>query len=383
MKPGRWLAALALAVTVLALSPDLGAAPGDPGSTRRDLYYKREELHYQRKRLAILNEREQDLSHQLRVAQSGLQESRTGLEQATVQLSSAEARLDEIRLNLRQARERLTASRAALERRLREIYREGDVGYLVVLMGSRSFTDFLDHAHYLKIILENDRLLLDRVRRQKAELESQEAAARGTVAEIRGLKAAQEERVARLARLEETRGSLLSSVQDQRHSVASYVVELEGSTRELEERLRSVVVSEQALPRAPGRVRGTGRYVFPADGPITSGFGYRVHPIFGTLRFHAGVDIAAAGGCGIRAADSGTVIHAGWMGGYGNCLIIDHGGGYSTLYGHCSALYVGYGQSVKQGQVVAAVGSTGYSTGPHLHFEVRVSGDPVDPRGFL
>ena len=139
---------------------------------------------------------------------------------------------------------------------------------------------------------------------------------------------------------------------------------------------------DPAAPR-PGRVRGTGRYLWPADGSPSSPFGYRVHPIFGTLRFHSGLDIAAGGGAPIRAADSGTVIHSGWYGGYGNCLIIDHGGGYSTLYAHCSALYVSYGQAVRQGQTVAAVGSTGYSTGPHLHFEVRINGNPVDPRGFL
>ncbi len=374
---------LAMAGVLLGLAAPLAAAPGDPGSVRQDLYRKQEELRFQRKRLDIINEREKDLSQQLSQAQAGLQEGQAILDETRLKLTTAEGRLEVIRRELRQTRQRLKATQAALERRLCEIYIEGDVGYLVVLLGSKSFADFLDHAHYLKIIIENDRLLLERVRQQKARLEGQEAAARSTVAEIRRLKLLQEQRVDRLAQLEQTRSSLLASVQGQRQSIASYVVELEGSTRELEDRLRQVVMSQQAIPPATGRVRGTGRYVFPADGPLTSYFGYRVHPIFGTLRFHSGVDIAAAGGSPIRAADSGTVIHAGWMGGYGNCLIIDHGGGYSTLYAHCSVLYAGYGQAVRQGQAVAAVGSTGYSTGPHLHFEVRINGDPVDPAGFI
>lgn len=376
--------ALALLAAMGLLAPGLvHARPGDPGATRRNLYEKREELRYQRKRLDIVNEREQDLSRQLSRAQSGLQESRAVLDDTVLKLDSAEARLETIRRDLRETRAQLKSSQAALGRRLREIYIEGDVGYLVVLLGSKSFTDFLDHAYYLSIIVEHDRKLLDEVRRQKAELESQETAARSTVSEIRRLKATQEERVARLAELEETRSRLLSQVKDQRSSISTYVVELEGLTAEMESRLRTMVVAEQAYPTAPGRVRGTGRYVVPADGPFTSPFGYRVHPIAGTLRFHSGLDIAAYGGSPIRAADSGTVIHSGWYGGYGNCLIIDHGGGYSTLYAHCSALYVGYGQAVKQGQTVAAVGSTGYSTGPHLHFEVRINGNPVDPGGFL
>jgi murein DD-endopeptidase MepM/ murein hydrolase activator NlpD len=379
----RILAVMLLAAAVLGLAPGVSAAPSDPGSVRRNLQQKREELRFQRKRLDVVNEREKDLSTQLSQAQAGLQESRMILEETAWKLSSAESRLESIRRDLQATRERLKASQAAMERRLCEIYTEGDVGYLVVLLGSNSFTDFLDHAHYLKILIENDRLLVEQVRRHKAELEDQEAAARSTVAEIRRLKATQEQRVARLARLEETRSNLLASVQSQRQSIASYVVELEGSTRELEDRLRSVLHSEQAMAPSAGRARGTGRYVYPTDGPQTSPFGYRIHPIFGTLRFHSGIDIAAAGGAAIRAADSGTVIHSGWMGGYGNCLIIDHGGGYSTLYAHCSVLYARYGQAVKQGQTVAAVGSTGYSTGPHLHFEVRINGNPVDPAGFI
>jgi len=379
----RLVVLVALVGVLLGQAPPLEAAPGDPGAVRQDLHRKQEELRHQRKRLDIINEREKDLSQQLSQAQAGLQESRAILDETLLRMTTAEARLEGIRNELRRTRERLKKTQGALEQRLTEIYIEGDVGYLVVLLGSKSFADFLDHAHYLKIIIENDRELLEKVRQEKARLEGQESAARSTVAEIRRLKALQEERVDRLARLEQTRSDLLASVQGQRQSVASYVVELEGSTRELEDRLRQVVMSQQAIPPAAGRVRGTGRYVFPTDGPLTSWFGYRVHPIFGTLRFHSGVDIAAAGGCPIRAADSGTVIHAGWMGGYGNCLIIDHGGGYSTLYAHCSTLYAGYGQAVRQGQTVAAVGSTGYSTGPHLHFEVRINGDPVDPAGFL
>lgn len=371
---------LALTLALLALAVPSQAAPGDP---YRALSETRGELRHQRKRLDIVNEREKDLARQLSDAQSGLAESRVVLDDTVVRLSSAESRLESLRRNLRETRARLKKTQGALEQRLREIYMEGDVGYLVVLLGSDSFTDFLDHAKYLSLVVEHDRRLLDDVRRQKAELESQESAARSTVAEIRRLKATQEERVARLAQLEERRSQLLASVKEQRQSIASYVTELEDLTREQEARLQAMVRSHQAATPSGPRVRGTGRYIYPADGPLSSPFGYRVHPISGTLRMHTGLDIAAYGGAPIRAADTGTVIHSGWYGGYGNCVIIDHGGGYSTLYAHCSALYVGYGQSVKQGSTIAAVGSTGNSTGPHLHFEVRINGNPVDPRGFL
>ncbi|MBV9149838.1 MAG: M23 family metallopeptidase, partial [Candidatus Eremiobacteraeota bacterium] len=112
---------------------------------------------------------------------------------------------------------------------------------------------------------------------------------------------------------------------------------------------------------------------------ITSPFGWRIHPISGVRSFHEGLDIGVASGTPIGAAEAGRVIYAGWYGGYGNYISIDHGGGVSTGYAHCSAIYVSVGQDVRQGQTIGAVGSTGYSTGPHLHFEVRINGKPVDP----
>ncbi len=128
---------------------------------------------------------------------------------------------------------------------------------------------------------------------------------------------------------------------------------------------------------------GTGHFLRPVPGPITSYFGNRVHPIYGTVRFHAGLDFGSGYGTPIAAAGTGVVIAAGWQGGYGNTVVIDHGGGIATLYGHQSSLAVGVGQTVTAGQTIGYVGSTGASTGAHLHWEVRVNGVPVDPLGYL
>jgi len=128
---------------------------------------------------------------------------------------------------------------------------------------------------------------------------------------------------------------------------------------------------------------GNGRLAYPVYGPISSEFGWRVHPISGTERLHAGIDFAVDYGTPIAAAGSGVVIFAGWYGGYGYAVIIDHGGGITTLYAHADELLVSEGATVNVGTIVARVGSTGYSTGPHLHFEVREDGEPVDPRKYL
>ncbi len=139
---------------------------------------------------------------------------------------------------------------------------------------------------------------------------------------------------------------------------------------------------QAASVRYAGRNRG-GQLLWPAIGPITSPFGWRIHPIFGTREFHPGVDIGAPYGSTVIAADAGVIEFAGVMTGYGNVVVIDHGGGLATLYGHLSAYAVAVGQNVGRGAPIANVGCTGYCTGPHLHFEVRINGVPVDPMPYL
>ncbi len=151
--------------------------------------------------------------------------------------------------------------------------------------------------------------------------------------------------------------------------------ELEEASAELAARIRSAQGTGSASSGS-GAAPASG-FVWPVDGPITSSFGLR----WG--RMHEGIDIGVGFGTPIRAAAAGTVIHAGWLGGYGNLVVVDHGGGLSTAYGHQQEIYVSSGQQVDQGTVLGEVGSTGNSTGPHLHFEVRVNGSAVDPLGYL
>jgi murein DD-endopeptidase MepM/ murein hydrolase activator NlpD len=140
-----------------------------------------------------------------------------------------------------------------------------------------------------------------------------------------------------------------------------------------------------APPSTAIRTELGGRFAFPIASfkRLSSPFGYRRHPIHGNTRMHTGVDLASWTGTKIFAADSGTVIRSGWFGGYGYCVMIDHHNGYVTLYGHCSKLLVDVGDNVRRGDYIAQVGSTGASTGPHLHFEVRRNSTPIDPQPFF
>jgi murein DD-endopeptidase MepM/ murein hydrolase activator NlpD len=144
---------------------------------------------------------------------------------------------------------------------------------------------------------------------------------------------------------------------------------------------RAALLSGGAPPPELGG--GPGAVGWPVSGPITSPFGMRFDPVQHHYQLHSGIDVAAPQGVTISAASEGKIIFAGWYGGYGNAIIIDHGGGISTLYGHCSQIFVGVGQEVQRGQAIGAVGMTGDATGPHVHFEVRVNGKPVDPMSYL
>ena len=279
------------------------------------------------------------------------------------------------RARLVKLRAKLTRSRIVLARRMVEIYQAGRPDLVTVVLNSKGFADLLERGEFMRRINEQDTEVITAVR----------------VAKERTTKVAK-----RLARLEDRQQRITAVVLAHRNEVASVKIDLAGARAEKAATLRSVRghrhESEQelaAMERQQARIRGelqgaagpirrgSGRFIWPMNGTFTSPFGQR----WG--RLHAGIDIAAPIGTPIRAADSGTVQIASSYGGYGNYTCIGHGGGVSTCYGHQSSIGVSVGQNVSQGQVIGACGSTGNSTGPHLHFEVRINGSPVDPMGYL
>ncbi|HHW15275.1 MAG TPA: peptidoglycan DD-metalloendopeptidase family protein [Firmicutes bacterium] len=171
---------------------------------------------------------------------------------------------------------------------------------------------------------------------------------------------------------------MLRRIQSERQAYEAALDEWEQTARQLESFIRGQQKRGPASPQATAK-----RMLWPVRGAVTSEYGYRVHPILKTRRYHSGLDIAVPYGTPVVAAAGGTVILSGWVGGYGKTVIIDHGGGISTLYGHNSTLLVSVGQTVRAGQTIAKAGSTGLSTGPHVHFEVRQNGQPTDPRAWL
>ena len=321
--------------------------------------------------------KERSISEQLRRIQGELDSAQDEFESINDQLENTE---EQIQSNTELAT-RLTAKMQSqtkvLHRRIRDIYKNGQVNYVDVLFGAKDFNDFVSRMDILKRILAYDNALIQSTKADRLALEkakSQLETDRLKIIDLRKQAAVKRDQVA--SRRQERQGVLNAATYEREMAERAYR-ELIETSKQIETMIRRIQSGEKNIGGS------TGTMVWPAEGEITSPFGWRVHPIFGTQRLHTGIDIGADYGDATRAADGGVVIHSDWMGGYGNAVIIDHGNGISTLYAHNSQLLVSEGQTVAKGQTVARVGSTGYSTGPHLHFEVRQNGTPVNPLNFL
>ena len=346
-------------------------------------------LHEKRAELHSITLHYDDLQAQLGQTNAAIGEmtGRIGTLQANEDWT--QRRLDWNAVQLGAARRSLRLHDELLKRRLVDIYEYGDLSYVNALIAARSFSEFVERWEDLRLLIAAN----ERAVRARKVAEKRVAAIEADLERTRLMLAqeeqAQEDARSQLDSLASERRNLVELAGEQKHQVASQVAEIEDLSAAEEAQLESLIQERQrelaAQRKAAGIAGGVeseggpGSFSWPVTGTITSPFGWRSNPFGGSPEFHQGLDIAAPSGTTVTAAAGGTVIMAQWYGGYGNYILIDHGGGYSTGYGHLSAIYVSNGQSVSRGQAIGAVGSTGQSTGPHLHFEVRINGKPVDP----
>lgn len=333
------------------------------------------------------------VSEQLRQIEGQLRQATTELNTITEQRVAVE---NDITLNERQlaeAQKRLEGREAVFYKRVRDIYINGRLSYLDVIIGSKDFSDFANRLEVLKRIIDSDINLISEIKKERAQIEAHKKKLEEDRAKLVELEKAALAKQAEIEQKKAERNVVLQKAQNDRAVAMQAIEELNASSAQisamLKERQAARAAAAAAAAQSAGQgssytwVQGTGQLGWPVSGEITSPYGYRVHPIWGTTIYHSGIDIGVDEGTPVHAADSGVIVWSGWMGGYGYAVVIDHGNGLSTLYGHNSELAVDEGQSVSKGQVVAYAGSTGNSTGPHVHFEVRENGDPVDPMGYL
>jgi murein DD-endopeptidase MepM/ murein hydrolase activator NlpD len=287
---------------------------------------------------------------------------------------SAVREVDDIKAAVTRKQEEVETRQEALRDRSRKAYEEGNVSYLAVVFQSASISDFLTRLEYMERMIGNDQSILDDVRTQKTELETQKTALELKMAEAEKLKKEAAAAKNYLATSQAQQQAALQENERDRDELLEQMEQLEKDSKELEAKIR-----ELQRQNTSGITGAITTWPTPGYAYITSPFEIRRHPITGVVKLHTGVDIGAANRSKILAAGSGTVILASWYGAYGNAVIIDHGNGVSSLYGHMSSIAAQVGNPIVAGQVIGYVGSTGYSTGPHLHFEIRLDGTPTDP----
>src|SRR5579872_4656913 len=365
-------------------------------ATHRKLQASRQKLHAARFK-------EQTISEQLGAVQSSIARVRNNLDDLASSIDQTQRRLTVRRRQLAWAQASLDRHRDALNHRLVDIYEYGSASYLDVLLSATSFVDFIERWDFLRFVIRSDARLIADVNQAARRYQKMVADLSATQAALEREQQAQERQ--QLGALADERRQLLARAASQRQAIAQQVDELENLSAAEEARLQELIRQRQREEQAAAlRARiaaiqarcmaaraaglpcpvehwegGPVQFMWPVRGPITSPFGMRTDPVTGRYQLHSGIDIGADYGVPIQAAADGVVLYAGWYGGYGNAIILDNTSGLSTLYAHCSAMYVSVNQQVQRGQVIGAVGATGYATGPHLHFEIRVNGVPVDP----
>ncbi len=385
MKKLFWLPLL-LAVAAYVVLP----LPGQSASLDKRINKKRAEIEGKKRKEGVLTKDIQRYNNRIRGLQGEISGTQRRLRTVQTELNGARDELLAVRDDLEVARDRLArarselkAGRVALADRLVELYKADEPDALTVILEADGFADLLERTEFLERISDQDREIVAKVKVLKARAQKSE----GLLAKLEDRKqTAAETILARRDDIASTRDRLASAqgeLRSERNGRRTVLASVRHSRQESEEDLAAMERAQagirNSLAGAPGPIRkGSGRLIWPVNGTITGSFGEQRPG-----HMHAGIDIAAPGGTPIRAADTGRVALAGWTGGYGQYTCIQHTSSLSTCYGHQSRIGVSTGQSVRQGQVIGAVGSTGHSTGNHLHFEVRVGGSPVSPLAYL
>lgn len=305
------------------------------------------------------------------------------LDQTQAKLKNTKQELYHLKTQLSKLGSDLQTRQKLFNQRIVVIYKHGFQSYLELLLNAHNFGEFINRYETLSYFISNDLRLIDEIQNTKLDMKSRHIAIEGKRQQeehqFRKIAVLQKEVDREQRKMSKKVGQTkeeLAKIQKDRASLERALDEYERTSREIEASIRK---DEQ---KGAGEL-GTGHMIWPVHGRISSPFGWRYHPVLRKKKLHNGQDIAVPSGTRVLAADGGVVLVSGWQGGYGNFVAIDHGNGISTCYGHNSRLLVRVGDKVQKGQTIAISGSTGLSTGPHVHFEVRRNGSPINPLPYL
>lgn len=367
-------------VTLLLIVTVISIFPVSVGGSIADLKYKQQQIENQikefRKQADALKGEKKSIEQEIDVLDNEIRA-------LTLETDSYELQKQEINMQIAESEQRIIEliekideNNEILEERLRVMYMNGTAGYMEVILNAETLIDALTRVDMIQLIVKSDVDLLKSINEQKLEVEelkvAQETKRHELTAIINELNTKQNE-VLIASRSKE---NYMSSLQNNIEEIQRQEAAMEEQSKQIE---KDIIAAQRAVEYAGGEMQ----WPVPGQYRVTSNFGGRADPITGVWSSHGGTDIAAPYGSNIIAANSGVVIFAGWHYSYGNYIIVDHGGGIATLYAHCSKLLAWEGQAVAKGETIAKIGSTGYSTGNHLHFEVRLNGVRKQPMDYL
>ena len=351
-------------------------------------------------KLDALRRQQQNISREIKEQEKQIQQKTSEIRDVSTDINKLERTIDNVKRDINSLKKRLNDTENmvtiaegelaeaearfdertdVLATRVREIFINGQVNYLEVIFQATSINDLLTRMVLLEKLMEQDMLLLNEIEAERIAIEEKKAALEKKRADIVAIKLETEQKEKELLAKTRERQQWLASLQTDRKALEKALDELEETSNRIAEQIRR----EQAKNSKGSGIVGKGAWPTPGYTRVSSDYGMRLHPILRSQRMHTGIDIAAPSGVNIVAVDNGRVIYADWLGGYGKTVIIDHGKGLSTLYAHQSSILVKVGDEVIRGDVIGKIGSTGQSTGPHLHFEVRKDGAHTNPWPFL
>ena len=374
-KKGIWTVTLSLLLLGTSALPSWADELGDVIQQKQGITNQKNQAEGQLNKLTFTADKVKaqltQLESQIAAAQTLLSQKQAAYAQAQAQVLAAKQELD-------QKQKELEDRQSALGKRVRGIYESGQISYLELLFQSSDLSDFVTRMEYFAKLVDNDHQLLADIKSQKEQI-AQKARDLQTRRDQAAQLQAQAAKVS--ANLDETKTQqhmVLEQNLKAQQVALDNIERLESEANAMADRIRKLQAA-----RKGGVIGSISTWPLPGFNEISDPFGWRTHPITHKQSLHTGTDIMAPSGTPIHATGAGIVIMAGWNTAYGNMIIIDHGGGISSLYGHQSGLKAAEGETVQAGQIIGYVGSTGWSTGPHLHFEIREGGNPTDPLRFF
>lgn len=359
-------------------------------ATTLNVAYAEESKATLNKKLTENRQEQEELGAQIKQLDSQIKEIESKIEVTEEKISKLNSETEQTKKEIESLQKSIKENEDALGQRLKVIDNNYSMGYIKVVLSSNSLSDFFNNLYMVKEVIEQDRVLLKELEEDKASVEEKKKELEIKSNEQKELKLSLEADNNKVesdkAEVEKLKNDLIKEEDDLESDIAKIIAKEEAEAKakaEAEAQQNNSSNNQGSSSNSSNQVVTSGSWPVPGYSRISSPYGNRIHPVLGTTKFHTGIDIPAPKGAPVTAYDDGTVIYSGVQGSYGNTVMIRHDDGKVTLYAHNSALNVSVGQRVQKGQVVSKVGSTGRSTGPHLHFEVRVNGKHVNPMNYL